>query len=109
MPPATTALHDAFLFLSLPPFLCPACWERTRTSSLEGCLSGGLFLSVLFYFSCLQGWINFFSLPDGLRHLFVDHNPSSLFMCYVIYDLEGSNDANPQDANFTLVGEICFP
>jgi hypothetical protein len=28
-------------------------------------------------------------LPDGLRHLFEDHNPSSIFMCYVIYDLEG--------------------
>jgi hypothetical protein len=37
------------------------------------------------------------------------HNPSSIFMCCVIYDLEGSNDANPQDANLTLVGEICFP
>jgi hypothetical protein len=36
----------------------------------------------VFFFSCLQGWINFISLPDGLRHLF---------------------------AKLTLVGEICFP
>jgi hypothetical protein len=57
-------------------------------------------------FSVSQGWINFFLLPDGLRHLFGDHNPSSLFfMCCVIYDLERSNDAYPQDANLTLVGE----
>ena len=38
----------------------------------------------------------FFSLPDGLRHLFRDHNPYSMLhipysMLYVIYDLEGSN------------------
>jgi hypothetical protein len=50
----------------------------------------------------------------GLRHLLGDHNSSSIFIyvlcdiCCVIYDLEGSNDANPQDANLTLVGEICF-
>jgi hypothetical protein len=61
-------------FLSLPPFLCPICWERTRTSSLEGCLSGGLSFCLYSFFSCLQGWINFFSLPDGLRHFFGDHN-----------------------------------
>jgi hypothetical protein len=46
-----------------------------------------------------------------LAHIdvFGDHNPSSIFMCCVIYDLEGSNDAYPQDANLTLVGEIYFP
>jgi hypothetical protein len=60
-------------------------------------------------FSVSQGWINFFSLPDGLRQLFGDHNPSSTFMCCVIYDLEGSNDAYPHGANLTLVGEIYFP
>ena len=49
---------------------------------------------------------HFFSLPDGLRHLFGDHNPSSILICCVIYDLEGSNDAYPQDANLTLAGEI---
>jgi hypothetical protein len=48
-------------------------------------------------------------LNHGLRHLFGDHNPSSIFMCGVIYGLEGTNDANPQDANLTLVGEIYFP
>jgi hypothetical protein len=76
---------------------------------MEGCLSGGLSFCLFSFFSCLPGWIKFFSLPDGLRQLFGDHNPSSIFMCCVIYDLEGSNDANPQDANLTLVGAICFP
>ncbi len=69
-----------------------------------------VFLSVLFFLlTQSQGWINFISLSDGLRHLFGDYNPSSLFMYCVIYDLEGSNDANPQDAKLTLVGEIFFP
>jgi hypothetical protein len=71
-----------------------------------------LFASVFLCFFpplSLKGWINFFSLPDGLRHLFGDHNPSSMLICCVIYDLEGSNDAYPQDANLTLVGEIYFP
>jgi hypothetical protein len=70
------------------------------------------FVSVLLcvFFSVSQGWINFFSLPDGLSHLFGDHDLSSILICCVIYDLEGSNDANPQDANLTLVGEIyIFP
>ena len=73
---------------------------------MEGCCFVSAF-SICF--SVSQGWINFFSLPDGLRHLYGDHNPSSIFMCCVIYDLEGSNDAYPQDANLTLVGEIYFP
>jgi hypothetical protein len=72
---------------------------------VEGCC----FVSVFLCFSVSQGWINFFSLPDGLCHLFGDHNPSSILTCCVIYDLEGSNDANPQDANLTPVGEIYFP
>jgi len=29
-------------YFSFPPFLCPVYWERTRTSSLEGFLSGWL-------------------------------------------------------------------
>jgi hypothetical protein len=33
----------------------------------------------------------------------------SILMCCVIHDLEGSYDANPQDANLTLVGKIYFP
>jgi hypothetical protein len=86
--------------------------------SVQGFSFGGLFtwravVSLLyfsvFFSSVSQGWINFFSLPDGLRHLFGDHNPSSILICCVIYDLEGSNDAYPQDANLTLVGEIYFP
>ena len=82
-----------------------------RDFALEGLQRGGMLfrfcLSVCF--SVSQGWINFFSLPDGLRHSFEDHNPSSIFMCVVMNDLEGSNDTNPQDANSTLVGEIYVP
>ena len=59
---------------------------------VEGCLS------VCFPLSCLAGWISFFALPDGLCHLVKDHNPSSIFVCCVIYDLEGSTDAILQDA-----------
>ena len=75
----------------------------------DGSPSGGIlfrFCLSLFFFSVSQGWIHFFSLPDGLCHLFEDHNPSSILICCVIYDLEGSNDTYPQDANLTFVGEI---
>jgi len=41
--PLATSTPDRFFVLSLPPFLCPVCWERTRTSSLEGCLMEGCF------------------------------------------------------------------
>jgi hypothetical protein len=71
---------------------------------VEGCCFASVFLS---FFG--SNWINFFSLPDGLRHLFGDHNPSSIPICCVIYDLEGSNDAYPHDANLTLVCEIYSP
>ena len=74
---------------------------------MEGCCFASVFLCV--FFSVSQGWIHFFSLQDGLCHLFGDHNPSSILECSVIYDLEGSNDAYPQDANLTFVGEIYFP
>ncbi len=63
----------------------------------------------VFFVLVSQGWIHFFSLPDGLCHLFGDYNPSSILICCVIYDLEGVNDTHPQDANLTFVGEICFP
>ena len=76
---------------------------------MEGCCFASVFLCVLSFFSVSPGSINFSSLPDGLHHLFGDHNPSSILICCVIYDLEGSNDANPQDANLTLAGEIYFP
>jgi hypothetical protein len=68
----------------------------------EGSQRGGLLFRfcLSLCFSVSQGWINFFSLPDGLCHLFGDHNPSSILICCVIYDLEVRNDANPQDANF---------
>jgi hypothetical protein len=67
-PTRTTALT-----LTLMLLVNVSCYvgERTRTSYPEGCSSGGL--SVFLYFLC--DWINFSSLPDGLRQfLFGDHN-----------------------------------
>jgi hypothetical protein len=44
-----------------------------------------------------------------VRHLFGDHNPSSIFLCCLTYcdDLDGSIDANLQDAN--LLVKYNFP
>ncbi len=74
--------------------------------------------SLCFIF-CLSGVDLLLFATDGLRNLFGDHNPSSILICCVIYDLEDSNDAYPQDAmmmmmsficsNLTLSGEIYFP
>jgi hypothetical protein len=50
---------------------------------VEGCY----FVSVSVCFSVSQAWINFFSLLDGLRHLFGDH----------------SNDGNPLE---TVAGAV---
>jgi hypothetical protein len=100
--------RDFFVSLS-------CCWERTGIFPSEGSERGGLLFCFCLYndddasFSVSQGWMNFFSLPDGLRHLFGDHIPSSIFMCCVMHDLEGINDAYPQGVNLTLVGEIYFP
>ena len=53
-------------------------------------------MSGLLYFICT--WINFSSLPDGLRQfLFGDHNP---LLRYVMYDLEGSDDVDPLVSGF---------
>ena len=73
-----------------------------RTLRLEGCFSDFLFFS-LFLVSVAGS--TFFSLPDGLRHLFRDHNPYSILHIpyselYVIYDLEVSNDVNLQSTEF---------
>ena len=77
---------------------------------MEGCCFASVFLCV-FSLSLRDGSTSFRyqMVVNGLRHLFEDHNPSSILICCVIYDLEGSNDAYPQDANWTLVGEIYFP
>ncbi len=67
------SLVMSFFFLPFPPFLCPVYWEGTRTSSLEGYRSKVLsFCLFSLSLSCL-GWINFFSLPDGLHHFIGDH------------------------------------
>jgi hypothetical protein len=73
--PPTTTQHDFFFLLS-------CCRERTgiflrRALNVEGCY---LCLSVCF--SVSQGWINFFSLPDGLDHLF-----ESPIYIYVMCDI----------------------
>jgi hypothetical protein len=83
----------------------------TTVLTAVGSPRGGLLFRFCLFlcFPVSQGWINFLSLPDGIRHLFGDHNPSSILICCVIYDLEGIYDAYPQDANLTLVGEIYFP
>ena len=60
----------------LTPSLSLSCFEgeRTRTSYTEGCLYGGL--SVCIFLSFFWDWINFSSLPDGLRQFLCgDHNP----------------------------------
>ncbi len=104
-PPPTTTSRDFFRFL--------CHWMGAyRDFPSEVFPSEGLlfrFCLSLCFFSVSQGWIHFFSLPDGLCHLFGDHNPSSKHICCVIYDLEVSNDAYPKDANLTFVGEIFFP
>jgi hypothetical protein len=48
--------------------------QHTGATAHSCCgLGGGCFASVfLCVFSVSQGWINFFSLPDGLRHLIED-------------------------------------
>jgi hypothetical protein len=76
---------------------------------------GGMFLSFLCFslFLVSVAGSTFFSLPDGLRHLFRDHNPYSILhipysMLYVIYDLEGSNAVNPQVRNLFHVGKNLF-
>ena len=70
-----------------------------RAVQKEGCL----YLCSLCFFLLLYfcTGINIFSLPDGLRHLLGDYNPTYISMCCVIYDLEGSNDAYLLDANLT--------
>ena len=51
----------------------------------------------VFLFS-LCDWINFSSLPDGLRQsLLGDHNP---FLRCAIYDLEDSNNVDPLVSEF---------
>ena len=62
-----------------------SCWERTRTSYTEGCLYEGCLYVCLSIF--LWDWINFSSLPDGLRNFHLEIITPSLR--YVMYDLEG--------------------
>jgi hypothetical protein len=59
-----------------------------------------------FSFRGLSTWRAVVSL---LSFSVLDHTPSSILICCVIYDLEGSNDTYPQDANLTLAGEIYSP
>ena len=79
-----------------------------RALCLEGCFS--VFLCFSLFLVSVAG-STFFSLPDGLRNLFRDHNPYFILhipysMFDVIYDLEGSNAVNPQVRNLFHVGKI---
>jgi len=63
------------------------------------------FVCVILFFLVSVDGSTFFSLPDGLRHFYGDHNLYSILhipysMLYVIYDLEGSNDVNLQSTEF---------
>jgi hypothetical protein len=104
------------------PYLEGALYVWRNIFCLEGCLLGGLYAwrAVSLFFLCFSLFLvsvagsTFFSLPDGLRHLFRDHNPYSILhipysMLYVIYDLEGSNAVNPQVRNLFHVGKIYLP
>ena len=69
------------------------------------CWEGCPFVCVIFFPVSVDG-STFSSLPDGLRHFFGDHNPYSILhipysMLSVIYDLEGSNDVNPQSTELS--------
>jgi len=114
--------HHIYVFCtsSLAPYLeGPICLtdhilsgglSTRRDLRLEGCFSICLCFS-LFLVSVAGS--TFFSLPDGLRHLFRDHTPYSILhipysMLYVIYDLEGSNAVNPQVRNLFHVGKNLF-
>jgi len=67
---STNDVHDWLFFV---------CLCLHSVSCLLGAytdfLSGGLFTWRAVLLSSLRGRIDFFSLPDGLRHLFRDHNP----------------------------------
>ena len=68
-------------------------------------ISLSVFLISFSFFPVSVAGSTFLSLPDGLRHLFRDHNPYSIlhipyYVLCVIYDLEGSNDVNPQSTEF---------
>jgi hypothetical protein len=117
----TKTLEPVFLCLHIFVYFC--FLGAYRDVLLEGCLLGGLYAwraVSLFFFLCFSlshvyvAGSTFFSLPDGLRHLCRDHNPYSIlhipyFMLYVIYDLEGSNDVNPQVRNLFHVFKIYLP
>jgi hypothetical protein len=97
------------------PYMFGGTYSVWRAVYSEGSTLGGLFLSFLCFslFLVSVAGSTFFSLPDGLRHLFRDHNPYSILhipysMLYVIYDLEGSNAVNPQVRNLFHVGKNLF-
>ena len=64
-----TSTTDWFLFVATS--ISVSCLLGAYTDFL----SGGLFTWRVVFLSSLRGRIDFSSLPDGLRHLFRDHNP----------------------------------
>ena len=77
-----------------------------KTVYLEGCCLSVCFLLPLVF---RAGSTSFRYQMVCAIYLEIIIPHQSILMCCVIHDLEGSYDANPQDANLTLVGEICFP
>ena len=137
-PPPLSFYSSCILFSSVSMH-APLCATSSLAIRLEGSIFGGPYIfggtyfvwramysegstwrAVSLFFLCFSLFLvsvagsTFFSLPDGLRHLFRDHNPYSILripysMLYVIYDLEGSNAVNPQVQNLFHVGKIYLP
>ena len=93
---------------SLPPANSLPFKKRSSLANIHEIHESALVLYFSFFHVSVAG-SPFFSLPDGIRHLFRDHNPYSIlhipyYVLCVIYDLEGSNDVNPQSIGRTIKG-----
>jgi hypothetical protein len=72
---------------------------------MEGCYFVSVFLYVFLSLRDGSSSFRYQMVCDIHLEIIIPH----LYLCVVIYDLQGSNDADPQDADSTLVGEIYFP
>ena len=81
-------MQNTYFFLSFLMFILPYFRERTGILVWRAvvCVFARLrlcsFSSPRFY---SEVWINFLSLPDGLRHLVRDPNPYSILLLTVCY------------------------
>jgi hypothetical protein len=71
---------------------------------VEGCFYVSILLSV---FLSLRAGSNSFRY-QMVWAIYLEIITPHLQLCCVIYDLEGSYDAYPQDANLTFVGKMFF-